>query len=226
MKIKAILFDHDGTLVDSEQAHFEMWRDVLHKYKVELSHEEYTSQYAGIPTTTNAASIIATHSLSIKSSELVSAKAAATNQYLSAHAFPLMDGALDSVRYFHEQGFKVGIVTGAGKEGVDVTMENYGLHEYVSLIVSGDDVADSKPAPDCYLLAAEILGLSPSECLAFEDTYSGSIAAISANMKCIGVSASSRVRGLFNGTIYECHSLDLATQWVSENLPIFKTVNK
>lgn len=220
MKIKAILFDHDGTIVDSEQAHFEMWRDVLQKYGVELTHEEYTSQYAGIPTTTNAATIIENHSLSVNSSELVFAKAQATNQYLSDQAFPLMDGALDSVRYCYEQGFKIGIVTGAGKEGVDVTLESHGLHKYVSVVVSGDDVINSKPAPDCYLLAAEKLGFHPSECLAVEDTYNGSVAAISANIKCIGVSASSRVRGLFTGTIYECSNLNIATKWISENLSI------
>ena len=110
MTIKAILFDHDGTIVDSEQAHFEMWRDVLLKYDVELTLDEYTSQYAGIPTISNATTIIENHAISAKSSELVMAKAEATNQYLSEQAFPLMDGALDSVRYFYEHGFKIGIV--------------------------------------------------------------------------------------------------------------------
>ena len=222
MTIKAVLFDHDGTIVDSEQAHFEMWRDVLQKYDVELNHEEYTSQYAGIPTTTNAATIIENHSLNVKSSELVFAKAEATNQYLSNQAFPLMDGALDSVRHFYEQGFKIGIVTGAGKAGVDVTLENHGFHEYVTVVVTGDDVTNSKPAPDCYLLAAEKLGFSPSECLAIEDTYNGSVAAISANIKCIGVSTSNRVRSLFTGTIYECSNLEIATRWISESLLVQK----
>ena len=226
MTIKAILFDHDGTIVDSEQAHFEMWRDVLLRYDVELTLDEYTRQYAGIPTISNATTIIENHSIGAKSSELVMAKAEATNQYLSEQAFPLMDGALDSIRYFYEQGFKIGIVTGAGGESVDVTLESHGLHKYVSVVVSGDDVTNSKPAPDCYLLAAEKLGFSPSECLAVEDTYNGSIAAISADIKCVGVSISSSVRDLFTGTIYECSNLNIATQWISESLPIPKIANK
>jgi len=222
MNIKAILFDHDGTIVDSEEVHFKLWRDLLQHYDVVLTQEEYTNQYAGIPSTSNAVTIIDNHLLAIKPSELVSAKAAATNQYLSEQAFPLMDGALDCIRFFYEQGFTIAIVTGAGREGVDATLENHGLREYVSSVVSGDDVINSKPAPDCYLLAAKKLGLHPSECLAVEDTYNGSVAAISAEIKCIGVSASSRVRKLFTGTIHECCDLNAATQWISNSLSIQK----
>jgi HAD superfamily hydrolase (TIGR01509 family) len=218
MNIKAILFDHDGTIADSEQAHFEMWRDVLYEYNVELSHEEYTNQYAGIPTTTNAKTIVKNHSLDVEPITLVLAKAKITNEYLAKQAFPLMSGALESVRYFYERGLKIGIVTGAGREGVNTTLKNHGFEKYVSIVVSGDDVENSKPAPDCYLLAAEQLGLQPSECLAIEDTYNGSLSAILANMKCIGVSSSDSVRKLFSNTIYECSNLTIATQWISKNL--------
>ena len=218
MKIKAVFFDHDGTIVDSEQAHFEMWRGVLRKYDIELKHEEYTNQYAGIPTTSNAVTIVENYSIDAKPSELVQAKAEATNQYLSRQAFPLMDGAHNSIHYFHDKGYKVGIVTGAGREGANATLKDYGFEKYVSVVVSGDDVTNSRPAPDCYLLAAEKLDLQPSECLALEDTYNGSLAAISAGIRCIGVSASERVRGLFNGTIYECSNLNVATQWISNSI--------
>ena len=217
MNIKAVLFDHDGTIADSEQAHFEMWREVLYQYNVELSHEEYERQYEGIPTTTNAKKIVENHSLEVEPTTLVLAKAKITNEYLAKQAFPLMSGALESVRYFYEQGLKVGVVTGAGREGVTTTLKNHGFEKYVSVVVSGDDVENSKPAPDCYLLAAEKLGLQPSECLAIEDTYNGSLSAIRANMECIGVSSSHRVRNLFSKTAYECSDLNIATQWISQN---------
>jgi len=217
MRIKAILFDHDGTIVDSEKAHFEMWRNVLMEYDVELSYEEYVNQYAGIPTTSNAITIAENHSLDTTPFELVNAKNEQSKQYLSKQAFPLMNGAIDSIRYFHKRGYKIGIVTGAGREGVSVSLEEHGLEQYVSISVSGDDVVNSKPAPDCYLLAVEKLGLQPSECLAIEDTYNGSLAAIGAGIKCIGVSKSDRVRALFRETIYECTDLNIATKWISES---------
>ena len=129
-----------------------------------------------------------------------------------------MTGAFDSVRYFYELGYKIGIVTGAGREGVDVTLEKHGFDQYISVVVSGDDVIHSKPAPDCYLLATEKLGVKPSECLAVEDTYNGSRAAIAAGIACIGVSASSRVRALFTETAYICDNLTIARQWISRNV--------
>jgi len=222
MIIKAILFDHDGTIVDSEKAHFEMWRNVLIVYDIELSYEEYTNQYAGIPTTTNAITITENYSIDATPFELVKAKNEQSKQYLLKQAFPLMKGAIDSIRYFHKQGYKIGIVTGAGREGVAVSLVEHGLEKYVSVCVSGDDVVNSKPAPDCYLLAAEKLGFQPSECLAIEDTYNGSLAAIGAGIKCIGVSGSDRVRDLFTQTIYECTDLNMATKWIFETFEIQK----
>jgi len=218
MNIKAVLFDHDGTIADSEFAHFEMWREVLNKYKVILSHEEYTSQYAGIPTTTNAKTMVENYSLNVESTVLVLAKSNATNEYLAKQAFPLMKGAFESIRYVYEQGFTIGVVTGAGREGVENTLKNHGLEKYVSVVVSGDDVEHSKPAPDCYLLAMEKLGLQSLDCLAIEDTYNGSLSAIRANIKCIGVSPSASVRDVFSDTIYECSDLNMATQWISKNV--------
>ncbi len=217
MNIKAVLFDHDGTIVDSEFAHFEMWRDILLRYGIEISYQEYVDHYAGIPSNTNARTIADNYSLNVEPEQLILAKAESTAKYLSKQAFPLMPGALESIRYFYDLGLKIGIVTGAGKEGISVTLKKHGLDHYISVAVSGDDVMNSKPAPDCYLLAAEKLGLQSSDCLAIEDTYNGSVSANRANIKCIGVSASSQVRELFTDTIYVCNNLDFATQWISQN---------
>ncbi|MCP4280302.1 MAG: HAD-IA family hydrolase [Alteromonas sp.] len=136
---------------------------------------------------------------------------------MAKQAFPLMSGALESVIYFYEQGLVVGVVTGAGSEGVNSTLKKHGLEKYVSVVVSGDDVENSKPAPDCYLLALKKLGLKSSECIAIEDTYNGSLSAIRANMKCVGVSSSHSVRNLFSKTVFKCSNLDIASQWISQN---------
>ncbi len=218
MNIKAVLFDHDGTIVDSEQTHFEMWKNILSFYNVALSYAEYNNHYAGIPTTTNAQVLIDKYALDVEVTELILAKTHLTNKYLAKQSFALMDGAFAAIRYFHERGLKVGIVTGAGSEGVSNTLEKYGLGQYISVVVSGDDVVNSKPAADCYLLAVEKLGLQSSECLAIEDTYNGSLSAIRANIKCIGVSASQRVRDSFSKTVYQCSDLSSASQWISKNL--------
>ena len=78
-KIKAILFDHDGTLVNSEQLHYKMWKEILNGYGVALEIEEYAKHYAGIPTISNAEKLINRYSaLSTSASTLISAKNTAT----------------------------------------------------------------------------------------------------------------------------------------------------
>lgn len=214
MKIRAILFDHDGTLVDSEMAHFEMWRNILKGFSVELSHEEYLDEYSGIPSETNAKLIAKNHSLDVSPEELSLAKAEATSSYLSETAFPLMPGAYESVSYFHGLGLKIGIVTGAGREGLETTIRKHNFDKYISTAVSGEDVQMSKPAPDCYLLAAQNLGVNPSECLAIEDTVNGISAATAANIKCIGVSQSKVAREKFSNTVHICSNLHEASTWI------------
>lgn len=217
MTLKAILFDHDGTLVDSEYAHYDMWREILSQQDITLSQASYTQNYAGIPTKTNAQSIVKNYSLDVSADQLIAAKTALTEQYLAQQAFPLMDGARQVMDYFYQRGFIIGIVTGASRQGVETTLAKHQLGNYVSVVVSGDDVKDSKPAADCYLLAAATLGLKTSECLAIEDTYQGSMSAFNANIRCIGVSQSSQVRQRFTTTIYSCHDLHAASAWISEN---------
>jgi HAD superfamily hydrolase (TIGR01509 family) len=220
MKIKAILFDHDGTLVDSEMAHFEMWRSILKTYSVELSHDEYLNEYSGIPSDVNARLIFENHSLEVSPNQLLRAKAEATTSYLSESAFPLMPGAYEVVSNFHDLGLKIGIVTGAGREGMETTIRKHKFDKYVSTAVSGDDVKTSKPAPDCYLLAAQNLGVHPSECLAIEDTVNGIAAATAAKIKCIGVSQSKVTREKFSNTAHICSDLYEASTWAANKFQL------
>jgi beta-phosphoglucomutase-like phosphatase (HAD superfamily) len=84
-------------------------------------------------------------------------------------------------------GLKLGIVTGGSENGVSATIRAYNLEKYISVVVSGDDVTHSKPAPDCYLLALQQLGCAPHECIAIEDTEHGLIAAAAAGIQCLAV---------------------------------------
>ena len=86
-----------------------------------------------------------------------------------------MSAALESVRYFYNQGVKVGTVTGASRAGVKATSQSHGFEKQISVVFSGDDLKNSQPAADCYLLAAYKLGLKASQCTAIEDTQAVSL---------------------------------------------------
>lgn len=218
--LKAILFDHDGTTVDSERPHYEMWKDVMAKYDISLTYDDYNKNYAGVPTPRLSGVLVEKYSLNVAPQELYDAKMTATNEYLAERAYPLMPGAFEAMQYFHDQGLAIAIVTGSAKEGVNSTITKHGLEKYVSAVVSRDDVKETKPAPDSYQLAAERLGCKPEDCLAIEDTFSGSLSASSAGVKCVGVSSSATVRSKFTETVHVCASLDEAKQWITENFQI------
>lgn len=216
-RIKAILFDHDGTLVDSEKIHYNLWAAILKSYNITFTIEEYIRYYAGIPTPSNADRMVDTYSLEISPAALIQEKSNLTSAYLSSGGFPLMPGAKESLAHFHKIGIKMAVVTGAGIEGVKVTVKNNNLQGYFSALVSGDEVERSKPAPDPYLLAIKKLGLDSSECIAIEDTYNGILSAASANIGCVGISSTMSKHQDLSKAIRIFNDLNKATKWITAN---------
>lgn len=187
MPIKAIFFDHDGTLVDSEPIHYQLWRDVMAVHGVELPESLYRDCCAGIPTADNAVDLVARFAIDEAPASLADAKNLATRRFLADNAFPLMPGVCAALTQLRRAGMRLAIVTGAGSDGVRTTLRQHALGDFFETFVSGDDVANSKPAPDCYLLAASRLGLLPSECVAIEDTEHGVNSAAAAGVPCLAV---------------------------------------
>ena len=215
--IKAILFDHDGTLVDSEYVHYEMWASILMPHGITLTAEDYIRHYAGIPTPSNAATIVENYSLEISPSVLIEAKQSATESFLSKRAFPLMTGAKESIDFFNQKGIKLAIVTGAGIEGVNATVLSNNFQDKFQAIVSGDDVGNSKPSPDCYLLATQRLAVNASECIAIEDSENGVTAAFSANISCIAISTPMSQHHDLSKAMRIFDNLNEAKVWIAEN---------
>ncbi len=214
MTAQAILFDHDGTLVDSEPEHHKMWIDILHEFGVSLSHEEYKKSYAGMPSDTNARNLVARFQLDIDAIDLYEKKNSVTRDYLSRGAFPLMPGVQTALDYLHDSGFKLGVVTGAGREGIDSTIRGHAMQKYFSTIVCKDDVVHSKPSPDCYLLALENLGLSASQAIAIEDTEHGVASATQAGIRCLAIPNEMSTEHDFSAATKLFSDLDSARQWI------------
>jgi len=214
MLLKAVLFDHDGTLVDSEGAHWKIWQEVLQQHRIGLTESDYKAHYAGIPTPANAQALVARHALDVSPTALAQQKNDATRRYLGRTAFPLMPHALQAIDAFHRQGAKLAVVTGAGPDGIQATLHAYGLAERFSTIVTGDDVRNSKPAPDCYLLALKKLGLQAEECIALEDTEHGVRAAAAAGIACCGVKNAFSETHDFSLAAETFGNLQDATEWI------------
>jgi HAD superfamily hydrolase (TIGR01509 family) len=187
MNLKAILFDHDGTLVDSEVTHFQIWKDILKKYDVGLTQQDYKASHSGTPTPRNAEIMVKKYHLKIVPTELAEEKEKLTHEFLSENTFPLMPDSRATIEYFYSSGLKLGVVTGAGRFGVKSTLQGHQIEKYFDVITTGEDVTKSKPDPAVYLLAMKNLGVKPDECVAIEDTENGIRSAIAAGLICCAV---------------------------------------
>lgn len=218
MSIKAILFDHDGTLVDSEPAHFRIWRKVLSGYGVDLSEQQYSDYYAGVPTPANALDMVSRFSIETEPESLARKKVLAMSDFISRTSFPLMPSARETVRRFHALGLQLAIVTGSGQEVVTATMRTHALRPLFATVVSGDDVQRNKPHPDGYLLAMQRLGLSAKECLAVEDTEAGLNAAAEAGIDCLVVPNDMSMHHDFSRAREKFARMDEVGEWVERRL--------
>ncbi|AXR05345.1 HAD family hydrolase [Salinimonas sediminis] len=212
---KAILFDHDGTLIDSEAVHFALWQQVLNAYDITLEREFHDEKMAGIPVNQNAKDVIAHFSLDADPAELADQKHALTAQYLAEQAFPLMDDAKAAIERCYEAGFTLAIVTGGSRLSLEKTLTTHGFSDMFSATVAVEDVAHSKPAPDCYQKVLAMLELDGSETVAVEDTMYGMQAALGAGIACIAIPTENSSDHDFTGAVGRFDSL---TQWLDEAL--------
>ena len=104
-----------------------------------------------------------------------------------AHEVPLKKGVLELLQYCRGQGIKMGIATSNSRELMETIERVHGLTEYISCIRTGSEVQKGKPAPDIYLAVAASLQVNPAKCLVFEDLTAGIMAGKSAGMKVCAV---------------------------------------
>ena len=180
-----LLFDHDGTLINSEAVHYKLWCEILLPYGVSLSESLYCDMMAGVPVKQNAIDLKNHFDISASTLALENEKHEKVEAFLKEQPFPLMPYAAETIKACHEKGYTLAIVTGGSKLSVEKTLDGYGLREYISTVVAVEDVTRSKPDPVSYQLAMEKLGVAASACVAIEDTMHGLQSAVAAKLDCV-----------------------------------------
>lgn len=185
--LKAILFDHDGTLVDSESSHCAIWNSVLSEYNVELSFAEFASDCIGVPVDKTAELLIARYDLPLQAKKLADIKNSASDDFQNSQGFPAISGSMALLRELHDKGLSIAIVSGASRASVMATVAQNDLTDLVSMVVAKEDVANNKPAPDGYLQALKKMGFAADQGLAIEDSSSGISSAKAAGLTCLAL---------------------------------------
>lgn len=216
-KFKALLFDLDGTLVDSEHFHFSTWNELLAESDVQLEYDDFLKNYAGIPPAGNAVRIKELYDISISLDELTSRKEDLNVERLKTSVIELMPFVQGSLDYFVKKGLVMALVTASKRADVDEMLKNNGLARYLNVLVTRSDVERSKPDPESYLLAVEKVGFRKEECLVFEDTLNGLRAAKAAGLVCYIIQANKEDHGKLSAADKIFLNFEEATNYLIEN---------
>jgi HAD superfamily hydrolase (TIGR01509 family) len=186
--VRALLFDMDGTLAHTREAHADVWVTWAAENGLGVTREQYLANLYG-RSNYDAISELMPH-LAGKRDEIAAmadVKEAIFRRMVVEGRVPLMAGAAAFIHRAAEWGLPMAVASAAPRENVDVVLEKLGVGEHFEVRVGDRDVARTKPAPDAYLLAAERLRVDPRECVVFEDTRFGLQAGRAAGCRTVAI---------------------------------------
>lgn len=186
-KIKAVIFDMDGVLVNTEPLHYEMWKETLHRRGVELEYEIY-KDCIGSTNGYLMELVLKNYGVDFRQDEAIFEECLAVErEMIIKEGMPKMTGVIEMLERMKDAGYVLAIASSSPIEFIEYAMDYIGARDYFALLSSGDRIAHPKPAPDIYIRAAEKLGVAPSECVILEDSANGCRAAKAAGAVCIGL---------------------------------------
>jgi HAD superfamily hydrolase (TIGR01509 family) len=182
----SVIFDLDGTLVDSEPNYYEASRALLTDHGIPGFTWEDNARYVGISTWETLGLWQERYGLTAPRSELLDDL---NRRYLDlaradTPAYPEMR---KFVELLATEGVPMAVASGSSPEAITAILAGTGLDAYLRTVVSADEVERGKPAPDVFLEAARRLGADPADCVVLEDAAPGAAAAHAAGMRCIAV---------------------------------------
>lgn len=182
----AVLWDLDGTLVDSGDLHYETWRETLRdEMQFDLPRDLFAATF-GKNNVDTLAMLFDTPLSPEYAQQIGDRKEVAYRQKAPGYIRPIA-GALELVAALSVAGWKQAIATSAPRANVELMNDLFGFSRWIPVQLCIDDVSHGKPDPETFLLAAERSGVVPGQCVVVEDSPSGIMAARTAGMASIGV---------------------------------------
>lgn len=188
----AAIFDCDGTLIDTMPLHFEAWSATLDPLGASFPEETFYA-WGGVTAREIIERLNQQQGLSIPVDETVHIKEE-RYRLLIPQAQPIV-AVVEEVRRFQSAGIPIAVASGGIREVVEESLRGTGLFSLFQAIATANDVANGKPAPDVFLVAAERLGVAPDTCVVYEDADAGLEAARRAGMRAVDVRPFLAVRG-------------------------------
>jgi beta-phosphoglucomutase family hydrolase len=178
-----LVFDMDGTLADTMPTHFVAWSKSMAEHGIEFSEERFYS-LGGVPAPV-IIEMLAKEQGKIIDAQAVSEAKEELFLKLLKEVQPIIP--VKAIAEFHRAHIPMAVATGSLKWVAERILKTLEIHDWFGAIVGADDVVNPKPAPDTYLRAAELIGVDPKRCHAFEDTELGMQSARNAGMTVINI---------------------------------------
>ncbi|WP_019911733.1 HAD family hydrolase [Paenibacillus sp. HW567] len=182
--IKGIIFDFDGTIIDTETAWYTAFKEAYEEHGVELTLEQYSGCIGTSLNSFNPYEYLMTElNLDINKEEFRAAVRARHDKLMEVETIrPGIQHYLDSAR---AAGLRLGLASSSSLEWVEKYLKQLGIREYFDCIRTSDHVKNVKPDPELYNQTLSCLGLAPEEAIAIEDSPNGSKAAAAAGIQCV-----------------------------------------
>lgn len=189
---RAVLWDLDGTLVDSEEFHWQSWRDIMRGEGVELTYPQFLASFgqrndrilpAWLGPDVDAARV----------DRIGEEKETEYRRLAETHGLKPLPGAVEWLTALKAAGWKQSIASSAPLVNVEMMLRTAGLTGYFDAVASAEDVTAGKPDPQIFLRAAAKLQVPPARCVVVEDAAAGVEGARRGGMRCIGVTKNGRL---------------------------------
>lgn len=183
---KAVIFDMDGVIFDTEKVYLDIWIEVFEKYGYKMTKELYVN-VMGTGRKNVIKTFLENFGDDLPIEKMYEEKDNQLFYIIENQGIPLKEGVKELFSMLKEKDYKIALATSAKKERVEKQIKDKWLKESFDAIVCGDDVEKGKPSPDIFLKAAKEIDVEPENCFVVEDSPAGIKAAFSGGMKGIHV---------------------------------------
>ena len=186
--LRAVLWDMDGTLIDSAEYHWLTWRDALAAEGYPLSYEQFTG-FFGQRNDAILRRVVGPDVTAADIARIGDAKEAAYRRMVRERGVEPLPGVRHWLERLRDAGWRQAVASSAPPANIEVLIDVLGARDCFQACVSAEEVPHGKPAPDVFLRAADKLGVPPSRCIVVEDAPAGVEAGRRGGMRTIGIVA-------------------------------------
>ncbi|MFP4661585.1 MAG: HAD family hydrolase [Halanaerobiales bacterium] len=184
-KLEAVIFDMDGVIIDSEPIHYQVNKELYDELEIEVTDDEYNN-FIGVSNLDHWNYLKERYNIAESVEELIARQTNQNIEHLQGFSEEPIIGVMQLLEDLELENIRIGLASSSSLRYIKSVLEKFGIDDYFSVMVSGEDVERGKPHPDIFQETARKLKVDPENCVVIEDSQNGVRAAKEAQMKCVG----------------------------------------